>query len=69
MPAENPCDVCAGGLTADESVEIGSGKTCGDLLVDALNTEQDSDTYRIMKTLKSYCTEIFQTKYYPMKNA
>ena len=50
-PAENPCAVCVNGLSVEESVEIGSGKTCGDLLADAINTEEDSDTCTIMKNL------------------
>ena len=51
VPAENPCAVCVNGLSVEESVEIGSGKTCGDLIVDAMNTEEDSDTCTIMKNL------------------
>ena len=55
-PAENPCAVCVNGLSVEESIEIGSGKTCGDLLIDATNTEEDSDTCTIMKNLGGVIT-------------
>ena len=43
--AVNPCPVCPGGITVDPTVAVGSaGKTCADLLVDKLNTEETSAT-------------------------
>lgn len=39
----------------EETVGIGVGKTCGDLLVDAVNTEESSDTCTTMKTLEDTC--------------
>ena len=53
--AENPCPVCVDGITVEETVGIGVGKTCGDLLVDAMNTEESSDTCTTMKTLEETC--------------
>jgi S-DNA-T family DNA segregation ATPase FtsK/SpoIIIE len=44
-PAANPCPVCPGGITVADATAVGSaGKTCADLLVDKLNTEEGSDT-------------------------
>jgi hypothetical protein len=51
-PAEVPCDVCPdGGITVDEGTAITVAKTCGDLMVDALNTELESDICSGMKAV------------------
>ena len=52
---ENPCSVCSGGLTVDESVGLGGGRTCGELLIDATNTEEDSDVCTQMKSAEETC--------------
>jgi len=54
-PPQNPCSVCSGGLTVDESVGLGGGRTCGGLLIDASNTEEDSDVCTQMKSVEETC--------------
>ena len=51
----NPCTVCSGGLTVEESVGLGGGRTCGGLLIDASNTEEDSDVCTQMKSVEETC--------------
>jgi len=55
VPAVNPCDVCAGGITVEATTNIGLGKTCGDLLADALNVESVSDKCVNLKSLEATC--------------
>lgn len=51
-PAQVPCDVCPnGGITVMEDTAITVAKTCGDLMVDALNTEEESDICSGMKAV------------------
>ena len=55
VPAVNPCDVCAGVITVEATTNIGLGKTCGDLLADALNVESVSDKCVNLKSLEATC--------------
>ena len=61
VPAVNPCDVCAGGITVDATTTIGLGKTCGDLLADALNVESVSDKCVNLKSLEATCCPVVPT--------
>ncbi|KAL9187291.1 hypothetical protein ACHAXT_001394 [Thalassiosira profunda] len=54
--AENPCQVCVDGIAeGTEAVEAGAGKTCADLLVDALATEEEDAVCASMKQAESTC--------------
>ena len=54
---QNPCSVCAGGLTVDESTVIGNSDrfTCGTLMEDKLTVEEDSDTCTQMQRTEDLC--------------
>ncbi len=54
--SNNPCQVTIfdgsdGGITVEEDTAITVAKTCGDLMVDALNTEEESDMCSGMKAV------------------
>eukprot|EP00571_Detonula_confervacea_P011554 CAMPEP_0172307066 /NCGR_PEP_ID=MMETSP1058-20130122/7992_1 /TAXON_ID=83371 /ORGANISM="Detonula confervacea, Strain CCMP 353" /LENGTH=683 /DNA_ID=CAMNT_0013019137 /DNA_START=118 /DNA_END=2169 /DNA_ORIENTATION=+ len=53
--AVDPCSVCSEGLTVDESVDLGGGRTCGGMMTDALNIEEDSDVCSQMKESEPTC--------------
>lgn len=55
--ATNPCSACPDGITVDESVLVHptSTKTCGDLVVDSMISEEGSDVCKRMKNFKSIC--------------
>lgn len=62
-PADDPCAVCPDGITVEETTEITAVKTCADLLVDALNTENESDICSGMKEIAEpiCCPEVTNT--------
>jgi len=54
--ASTTCSVCSGGITAPANTQItGGGKTCGDLLIDALNVDDQSSICDAMKTSEIVC--------------
>ena len=55
--ATNPCSACPDGITVDESVLVhpSSTKTCGDLVVDSMVSEEGSEVCSRMKNFKSVC--------------
>ena len=55
--ATNPCSACPDGITVDESVLVHptSTKTCGDLVVDSMISEEESEICNRMKKFKSVC--------------
>jgi len=54
-PAESPCSVCSGGITVEEDVGIGQGRTCGGMMVDSTSVEEGSDMCVAMKTSEMTC--------------
>jgi len=53
--ADVPCSVCAGGLTVDESVDLGEERTCGGMITDALSVEDSSEECNAMKGREGTC--------------
>lgn len=55
---DSPCQVCVDGLTVEETVSLGGGRTCGGLLVDAAMEEEGSRTCDAMKGSESTCCPV-----------
>ena len=55
--SSTPCDVCASGITVDNTTSVGEGsaKTCGDLAIDRNTVEEGGDECARMKLTELVC--------------
>lgn len=55
IPEITPCPVCANGITANTSLQLGPAKTCGTLIVDALSVDIDDGECGAMMNVERMC--------------